>query len=641
MRLFFSLLLVLISFATVSAQEFVAGTLDGRTIRLVFPEAVDKASAESLTNYALTLVRKETKDLSTNEIAELVSAMVKMKTVPSHFKPNTNAYDYFPEIHMTASSDHAGIHRSPLFLPWHREFLRRFEFELRRVSGNPLLTLPWWDWADHSTTNIVFSDIFMGGDGDPNDHGFVKSGPFRVGEFPMHVIDPTDEEFDDEHGDFPSSAHAWLTRGFGKDDDLEGLPTRAEVDEALAPTRVYDVYPWDSRSDPNRSFRNYLEGWRRDRSRLHNRVHLWVGGQMQSGASPNDPIFFLNHANVDRIWSHWNTLYGSATYPDSFRGPNMLGFPEVSAESQFEIQDSGIRYSTETPRGAILSAQLQPDNRTLLLTVTNAGVRNFTVNILGVNTLSGTNLRGSVSAKINRLQTNNVSAIAAGSELHLTASGGGFDDESFSSLIHVITNDFDLEVEINNVAAGHEAGLVAVDNLANPTKGIALYREGSGSVAIIIYRGATNEMFHFSTNANWLRLQRHGTTLTAFISTNRLHWTLLVATTVATESLNVGIAAATGSATPAEFRFNHFGNHIPIPRPEIVATFFQGDVVLTWFSFDDDSVLEFSEDLEHWEEIAPSMYGHNEADIEPTDELGFFRLRRGDSMPGSEGKHDH
>jgi tyrosinase len=28
---------------------------------------------------------------------------------------------------------------------------------------------------------------------------------------------------------------------------------------------------------------------------------------MSGGFSPNDPIFFLHHANVDRLWAHWQT----------------------------------------------------------------------------------------------------------------------------------------------------------------------------------------------------------------------------------------------------------------------------------------------------------------------------------------------
>jgi len=34
-------------------------------------------------------------------------------------------------------------------------------------------------------------------------------------------------------------------------------------------------------------------------------VHVWVGGDMGASTSPNDPVFYLNHAHVDRIWAAW------------------------------------------------------------------------------------------------------------------------------------------------------------------------------------------------------------------------------------------------------------------------------------------------------------------------------------------------
>jgi tyrosinase len=43
--------------------------------------------------------------------------------------------------------------------------------------------------------------------------------------------------------------------------------------------------------------------------------------------SPNDPVFFLNHANVDRLWAEWQTAHPGKTYaPD-------VGSPGNSAES--------------------------------------------------------------------------------------------------------------------------------------------------------------------------------------------------------------------------------------------------------------------------------------------------------------------
>jgi tyrosinase len=34
-------------------------------------------------------------------------------------------------------------------------------------------------------------------------------------------------------------------------------------------------------------------------------VHRWMGGTMVAMSSPNDPVFWLHHANIDRLWSDW------------------------------------------------------------------------------------------------------------------------------------------------------------------------------------------------------------------------------------------------------------------------------------------------------------------------------------------------
>jgi len=47
--------------------------------------------------------------------------------------------------------------------------------------------------------------------------------------------------------------------------------------------------------------------FQRDLERLHGAPHNVVGGNMTSASSPKDPIFWLHHANVDRLWSKWQT----------------------------------------------------------------------------------------------------------------------------------------------------------------------------------------------------------------------------------------------------------------------------------------------------------------------------------------------
>jgi tyrosinase len=83
------------------------------------------------------------------------------------------------------------------------------------------------------------------------------------------------------------------------------LPRKAHTAAALNQP-VYDVAPWKTSSD---GFRNLIEGWQDDPEipppSLHNRVHVFIGGDMSPSTSPNDPVFYLNHCNVDRVWESW------------------------------------------------------------------------------------------------------------------------------------------------------------------------------------------------------------------------------------------------------------------------------------------------------------------------------------------------
>jgi tyrosinase len=101
-----------------------------------------------------------------------------------------------------------------------------------------------------------------------------------------------------------------------------GLPRKNQVALALSRTS-YDVGPWSVLSS---GFRNRAEGWAPAATapHLHNRVHVWVGGDMLPSSSPNDPVFYLNHCNVDRIWAAWQKQHLSAPYRPGQGAPPSL-----------------------------------------------------------------------------------------------------------------------------------------------------------------------------------------------------------------------------------------------------------------------------------------------------------------------------
>lgn len=245
----------------------------------------------------MAYTRKDVSTLTSAEKRRFVNAMLEVK--------RRGEYDEFVRTHIEyyTSDGEKGLrtaHMTPSFLPWHRRFLLELENALRRVDSS--VTVPYWDWTrDRTTASAPWTADLLGGNGRGTDHR-VTTGPFAYvsGHWSIKV-GFTDEKF--------------LTRDLGRARDPIALPTRRELESALADP-VYDVSPWDS--TVTRGFRNKLEGWGTGRGsvawRNHNRVHRWVGGAMLGGASVNDPVFWLHHAFVDLQWTRWQARHKGARY---------------------------------------------------------------------------------------------------------------------------------------------------------------------------------------------------------------------------------------------------------------------------------------------------------------------------------------
>lgn len=229
-------------------------------------------------------IRKDANTLSASEREEFVSAVKALKA--------NGIYDQFVLRHANAVM--TAIHRCPAFLPWHRRYLWDFERELQRISGNPNLGVPYWNWPRGNENASMWDDDFLGGNGNFVSLN-VETGPFRAGEWT--VVNSNNQQAGP------------LQRAFGRESWARSLPTQAEIDSVLAVV-PYDVFPWNTGSSP--SFRNQLEGF--DGPNLHNRGHGWVGGSMLPMTSPNDPVFFMNHCMVDKLWHEWQLRFPNHNY---------------------------------------------------------------------------------------------------------------------------------------------------------------------------------------------------------------------------------------------------------------------------------------------------------------------------------------
>ncbi len=152
-----------------------------------------------------------------------------------------------------------GIHWSPQFLSWHRWFLLDIEDQLRAFDSR--ITLPYWDWtrADSRDLDVEPWKSFFGG------------------------RDNTGGRFD--HWSYTRAPSPGGT-----------LATMSDVLDALA-APTYQAF-------------RQLEC-----SAIHGGAHNWTGfpgHTMAGGDSPLDPLFFLHHGNIDRLWAIWQRHHAAA-----------------------------------------------------------------------------------------------------------------------------------------------------------------------------------------------------------------------------------------------------------------------------------------------------------------------------------------
>lgn len=290
--------------------------------------------------------RKDVRDLAPAEKSAFVQALIDLKNAPSQIAAaqadgGQGRYDDYVWMHKQVLG---GAHNAPAFLPWHREYLYQFERDLQTVSGNPSITIPYWDWTKArmpGDPGWPFTSDFLGGLGTSASDSRVTTSRFAT--------DPADPMATEWRINVRDAETENFLKRRGAPEEF-GLPQAAWASTAMD-IGVYDVAPFivpDGLSDAEfqallfASFRKFLEFV------LHNGPHPWVGTQGQFGpgnvilnaplvgsmtwqASPNDPAFWLHHCNVDRLWAIWQQRYNYPGYVPQAGGPAMQDGPDVMA----------------------------------------------------------------------------------------------------------------------------------------------------------------------------------------------------------------------------------------------------------------------------------------------------------------------
>jgi tyrosinase len=206
--------------------------------------------------------RPNVETLSAAQLQSLKDGVAAMKARPA---TDPTSWRFQANVHGTLDPVTSPLwnqceHGTIQFLNWHRGYLYFFERILRAAAGDPGLCLPYWDWSTSPSLPAAFRDSSAGN--------------------PLY--EPS--RFINDGSALPNSIVVT---------DLDAA--MAEVD--FAPTS------WSG-------FSGRLEG------SPHGAVHVQIGGLMGSvPTAANDPIFWLHHCNIDRIWDRWLNQGGGRANP--------------------------------------------------------------------------------------------------------------------------------------------------------------------------------------------------------------------------------------------------------------------------------------------------------------------------------------
>lgn len=231
-------------------------------------------------------IRKDAQTFTPAERDRFLVALAKLNNA------GAGPFKAFRDMHTNASSREA--HGGPGFLPWHRSYLLDLERELQVVD--PTVALPYWRF-DQPAPNI-FDQHFLG----------MPAASSRAGDRvqfpPGHPL---------EH---------WST------DSFTGVLRRPKYDIRGAPPARSFGQPNVLTETETLALGPTFERLRGMERAPHGSAHVSFSGFISSiDTAAKDPLFFLLHGNVDRLWAKWqwaNRRFDTQD-PDAFQPGGSLG----------------------------------------------------------------------------------------------------------------------------------------------------------------------------------------------------------------------------------------------------------------------------------------------------------------------------
>jgi tyrosinase len=219
-------------------------------------------------------------------------------------------------------SEHGDSH----FLPWHRLYLLDLERQLQAVR--PAVTLPYWQF-DQAAPNL-FTEDFMGAiDQIPRDSrepgGAIDSGPGTP-----HARFALDNPLSRwQIGDVQRIPRAARFNPQGEEATGLILPDGRDfrLISQKATLGLGGGVPPEDPKDAKLGNLTTPESFARMEGTPHGAAHMSFNGRLNNvPVAPEDPLFFLLHCNVDRLWALWQSVFerddqnDTRTYPYQVAG---------------------------------------------------------------------------------------------------------------------------------------------------------------------------------------------------------------------------------------------------------------------------------------------------------------------------------
>jgi tyrosinase len=249
---------------------------------------VASSASETVTVPLMVRVRKNANKLKAGERDRFLLALAKVNTAQA---PTLSAYQTLRNMHVESANgeDHFG----PQFLPWHRAYLLDLERQLQTID--PSVSMHYWRF-DEPAPN-VFTKQFM---------GETKRSPSTAS---FVVLDPG------------NPLVGWVT------DSVPGILRSATFNTLTQPAPGLPGFELLNQADTLALGETYPP-FSEMESTPHGAAHVSFNGWISDiPTAPKDPLFFMLHSNVDRLWALWQWLNRrtDANDPDTYTGQNRDG----------------------------------------------------------------------------------------------------------------------------------------------------------------------------------------------------------------------------------------------------------------------------------------------------------------------------